>query len=272
MIENTNLIDVNQNFLINLDCFEGPIDLLLHLVKKNELEITTLSLSEVCNQYLQCIDLMRELDLELAGEYLVIAATLVSIKSSILLNKPVELVEDEDGLLVDPHSELLARLKEAEIYKDGANQLAELDYLGLDIFSGKSQLNKFKAIDVGFVDHDSYLLGKAFYGALKRLKDQKVYQVILESVSIVDRMNFVMNKLNSIKTKVVFQELIEDANSKASVIGTFLALLELCKRQIISVEQGLDQNNEDGQIFICLKGAEQDNLNFDSEFDTSVNE
>ncbi|RIL11386.1 MAG: segregation/condensation protein A, partial [Proteobacteria bacterium] len=100
-------------FEVKLDVFDGPIDLLLHLVKQNELPIEKVSLAKVASQYLECLEKMRYFDLDVAGEYLVIAATLVSIKSSILLNQPVELVEDEEGNLVDPHEELLNRLREA---------------------------------------------------------------------------------------------------------------------------------------------------------------
>lgn len=265
MTENNPINEFDPYFCLSLDCFEGPIDLLLHLVKKNELEITSLSLSQICGQYLECIDVMRQLDLELAGEYLVIAATLLSIKSSLMLNKPVELTEDEDGNLVNPHDELLARLKEAEIYKEGATQLGELDYLGLDVFQGKSQLKKYESVDMGFAEHDSYLLGKAFYKALRRLEDQKVYQIVLESVSIVDRMSHVMDRLSKNNSKLSFQNLVEDINSKGSLIGTFLALLELCKRQIISVKQ--DDSEE--EIFVCLAGEDL-SYDLDSEFDMSI--
>ncbi|MCB0334091.1 MAG: segregation/condensation protein A, partial [Bdellovibrionales bacterium] len=141
-------------FEVQLAFFQGPIDLLLHLVKRNELSIETVSLAEVASQYLECLDKMRQFDLEVAGEYLVIAATLLAIKSSVLLDEPIELVEDEDGNLVDPHEELLRRLREAEVYKDGAQALGQRHMYGIDVFSPPSLLSKVKAPPSEIKDHD----------------------------------------------------------------------------------------------------------------------
>ena len=120
--ESASFTAVPQFFSVQTPLFDGPIDLLLHLVKTNELPITKLSLAEVAEQYMQCLDMMRSLDLEIAGEYLVIAATLLSIKSSVLLDEPVEMVPDEEGNLYDPYEALLEQL--GELPSPGAADLA----------------------------------------------------------------------------------------------------------------------------------------------------
>lgn len=264
MQENTSVTD--NFFNVSVGGFEGPIDLLLHLVKKNELEVTKLSLATVCEQYLACLSQMRvSLDLEMAGDYLVIAATLLSIKSSILLNKPVEFVEDSEGNLIDPHEELLRRLKEAQVYKDSALELGSYEYLHIDVFPPKATLREVRSVDMGLQPHEAYLLSKAFWKMLKQLDDRKVYQVVLESVSILDRMNNVMDRLNISNGQLNFLELTRDVKSKGQLIGTFLALLELCKRQAISVMQSQDSE----EIYVALAGIGLTDLQ-PSEFDQEV--
>ena len=224
----------NNSFTVELDAFDGPIDLLLHLVKRQELEISKLSLSTICHQYLGYVEQMRQLDLDLASEYLVIAATLVSIKSSLMLNREVELVEDEDGGMIDPHEQLLLRLREAEIYKEAANRFGDISQFNLDVFAPKSTLSNFSSVDMGLANHESHLLVKALHKALDRLADRKAYKIVLESVSIVERMNYLMENLTR-RGKIKFVDLLAEAGSKSMVIGTFLAVLELSKRQIICI-------------------------------------
>lgn len=224
----------NNSFTVELEAFDGPIDLLLHLVKRQELSISKLSLSAICHQYLNYVEQMRQLDLDMASEYLVIAATLVSIKSSLMLNREVELVEDQDGDMIDPHEQLLMRLREAEIYKEAANRFADISQFNLDVFAPKSTLSAFSSVDMGLAKHESHLLVKALHKALDRLADRKAYQIVLESVSIVERMNYLMESLNS-RGQIKFVDLLVEAGSKSMVIGTFLAVLELSKRQIIYI-------------------------------------
>ncbi len=252
-------------FKVQLDQFNGPIDLLLHLVKQNELPIEKISLAKISTQYMQCLEQMRNFDLEVAGEYLVIASTLLSIKSSILLNEPVELVENEDGEMIDPHAELLRRIREAEIYKDGARFLECRDLLDHDVFITQADSSNAGKPEPKFKDHDPLLLAKAFYKVLKGLKDSEpLYQITLEAVSIMDRMMWVLDKLKATKQPLSFEELVPDRTSRGSVIGSFLALLELCRRQAIVVKQ----TETFGEIAIVLA----DNKDFDfsgmvSEFD-----
>jgi segregation and condensation protein A len=251
-------------FEVKLEMFDGPIDLLLHLVKMNELPIEKLALAEITAQYLACIERARQFDLEVAGEYLVIAATLLSIKSSVLLNEPVELVEDEEGNLVDPHEELLRRLREAEVYRQGAADLSCREVLGVDVFAAIPSLSQFEPPPVTFKDHDPMLLGKAFAKLLQQAGSSVAEMTIrFEAISIVDRMMTVLDTLKKCGGRIVFYKLVPDLTSRSSIIGSFVALLELCKRQAIRVQQ--DESFK--EIVIVLASAEVDATGLSSEFD-----
>lgn len=249
-------------FNVRLDLFDGPIDLLLHLVKVNELPIEKVSLAEVADQYFSCLEAMRAYDLEIAGEYLVIASTLLSIKSSMILDDPVELTVDEDGNLIDPHEELLRRLHEAEVYKEGALHLAARDYLGIDVFSPPSSMKKIQAAAVEYKDHDPLLLGQAFRELLSRAGNDEKYTITIDSVSIVERMMTVLSTLKE-QGAVAFYKLIPDITSRMSIVGTFIALLELCKRQAIRVKQ----EETFQEIIIALTTEDFDAEALASEYD-----
>jgi segregation and condensation protein A len=253
-------------FEVKLENFDGPIDLLLHLVKMQELPIEKLSLAQVADQYLACIDNFSDLDLEIAGEYLVIAATLLSIKSSILLNKPVELVIDDEGRVVDPHDELLRKLKEAAVFKNSAAELADMNLLGMDVFQGPSRLKDVDGLTVSLKPHDPILLGKAFRKLLKKAGDSFSYVVSYEPVSIVDRMRSILTILDKEEGPVKFENLIPEPMTKGLLIASFISLLELCKRQIIS----LKQDEADEEIYVVLASRDFDKLALNSEFDTSI--
>ncbi|MEZ4754302.1 MAG: segregation/condensation protein A [Bdellovibrionota bacterium] len=264
MSESDNFDGFSHFFEVSLDQFSGPIDLLLHLVKLNELEIEKLALAKVASQYLACINRAKNYDLEVAGEYLVIAATLLSIKSSLLLDDPIEFVTNEDGELVNPHDELLFRLREAEVYKEGADLLGNFARLGEEVFDSPPKLRGIPSPPEKFKDHNPLLLGKAFGKLLAGLDGEaNLYRVSLESISIVDRMIEVLKFLKIAKEAVVFYKLVPDLTSKSSIVGTLCALLELCKRQAIKVRQDSDED----EIMIALSGADLDLTNLTSEFD-----
>lgn len=257
----------SQFFEVRLDLFDGPIDLLLHLVKQNELPIEKISLAQVTAQYLECIEEMRDLDLEIAGEYLVIAATLVSIKSSMVLNQPVEFVADEDGNLVDPHEELLRRLREAEVYRDGARHLATRHLLGIDVFSSPGVVFPGEEPEFVLKNHDALLLGKAFHKLLLKAGDAAPLMTIsVDSVSIVERMIGVLDFLKISTGGVGFDRLVADPSNRGAIISTFLALLELCKRQVVHVRQ----SEVFDDIVVELKSADVDAAKLTSEYDITA--
>ena len=257
------IADFSHFFEVRLDLFDGPIDLLLHLVKQNELPIEKISLAQVASQYTDCLERARGFDLEVAGEYLVIAATLLSIKASVLLNEPVQLVPDEDGNLVDPHEQLLARLREAAVYKEGAQRLGEMKLLGVDVFAAPPALHLYGPEECVYGDHNPLLLGKAFKKLLEKAKQDPGVVISLQFASIVERMMSVLDTLKRCGGSARFEELIPDVTSRASVVASFVALLELCKRAIVHVLQ----EGEFEDIKIVLRSLEVDQSSFVSEFD-----
>lgn len=263
--EDRSLTFISENghfFEVQLELFDGPIDLLLHLVKKNELPLEKLSLYQITAQYLQCVERMRNVDLEVAGEYLVIAATLLSIKSSILLNEPVQFVQDEDGNLIDPHQVLLDRIREAAIFKDGAALLGERTMLGIDVFENLSALKSIQGPDVEFQKHDPFLLARAFRKVLGKMPiEVRPLEITVDSVTIVQRMMWIVESLGQAGGRLMFEQVIPDLTDRASIVSSLLALLELCKRGAISVEQG-DVFDE-----IIISAVNESAQDFASEFD-----
>lgn len=223
-------------FSVNLDLFDGPMDLLLHLVKQHELPIERVSLAAVTEQYMAILDEAVELDFELAGEYLVVAATLLAIKSSILLNKPVEVQLDEEADGPDPEEELLRRLRELERFRASAQQLAERPLLGIDVFAPIPE--PFAPGPPVLRDHDATLLGRALRRLLDRTPAElRSYIITNDSVPIAARMVQVIERLSNAGGALRFDELCGEPPTVPTIIATFLALLELCKRQAIQVSQ-----------------------------------
>lgn len=253
-----------QPFEVQLELFDGPIDLLLHLVKKRELPIEKVSLAEVTSQYLECISRISELDFDLAGEYLVIAATLVSLKSSVLLGEPkTEFVDEEKG--PDPHEELLRRLREAAIYREGAGLLATRPLLGVDVFPAQPAKGSLVSAVV-LRDHEPLLLGKALRKLLDRVGAHQKQEIVIkvDPVSIADYMVRIVDRLKLKSGSCLFEDLFDsgDGNSGdedggdaqivgatsasnlatpkltgSSIVATFLALLELAKRSMLMISQ-----------------------------------
>ena len=237
-------------FTVNLDLFDGPMDLLLHLVKQHELPIEKVSLAAVTEQYMAILDEAVELDFELAGEYLVVAATLLAIKSSILLNKPVEVHLDTEADGPDPEEELLRRLRELERFRSGAQQLAERPMLGIDVFAPTPE--PFAPGPPVLRDHDALLLGRALRRLLDRTPAELRSLVITtDSVPIAARMMQVIERLSISPSGLGFNDLVGEFITVPSIIATFLALLELCKRQAITVEQA----SVFGEITISLAAS-----------------
>lgn len=264
------IADNSDNFEVKLELFDGPIDLLLHLVKDNALPIEKLSLAAVADQYMQCVSNSPHLDLELAGEYLVIAATLLSIKAAVLLNKKPELVVDDQGNLIDPHEELLRRLKEAAVYKESAEKLSSRDLLNFDVFAAESSLNKIED-DLGVLaPHNAALLAKAFRKLISKGNNSDLaYTVSFEKISIVERMMAILKTLEDESSQasggrpsVEFSRLVPEIN-RNSLVASFVALLELCKRQIITLEQ----SDVFDEIYVVLSTDNYKNLALESEFD-----
>jgi segregation and condensation protein A len=239
-------------FEVKTELFDGPLDLLLHLVKKRELPIEKLSLAEVTGQYLDCVKSLTYYDVEVAAEYLVIAATLLSVKASVLLNEPVEFVVDENGELVDPHEELMARLRALQAYRASAHLLSERPTLGHEVFSSPPKISKIDPALIPLADHTTELLATAFQEVLKKLGERNAtLRLSLDTVSIVDRMRGVIDILRHVGGTTTFTYLLSSAQDKISAVGTFVAILELCRRHMLAVAQSTPR----GEIQITLTSA-----------------
>ncbi len=230
-------------YAVQLPVFEGPLDLLLHLIRINEVEITDIPIARVGEQYLEYIELMRELDLDLAGEYLLMAATLAWIKSRMLL--PQE--RDEDGEEIDPRAELVARLLEYQRFKEMAGELGERRLLGRDVFDAVAPgpappPDEEREIEVGL-----YELLEAFRSALKREGPSGLaHEVEVETVTVRDQMIRVMEALG-LKDAIVFDDVLvrEDGTpvTRPVVVASFLAILELTRLAALRLYQGVDANH-----------------------------
>jgi len=230
-----------EDYAVKLPVFEGPLDLLLHLIRQNEVEITEIPIAEISAQYLSYLQLMRELDLDVAGEYLVMAATLALIKSRMLL--PSE-EEDEQGDGVDPRAELIARLLEYERYKEVAEALGRRRLLGRDIFAAQSLglepvPESEREIEVGLFE-----LIDAFRVVLDRAGPAGLHEIEAETVSVRDRIIYVMERLeraDTIEFNRIFEAEGHAVPSRPLIIATFLAILELARLAALHVYQGVDE-------------------------------
>ena len=222
-------------FPIKLSNFEGPLDLLLHLIRKHELDIHDIPIALITAQYLDAIALMQELDLDVAGEFLVMAATLIYLKSRALL-PPEERDEFDDEEPLDPEAQLIQQLIEHERFQKVATALAQRPVLGRDVFRRtvvESSPGEFveppRPAGVG-----DLLL--ALQRVLSRRSGQPVHRVAQEHISIRDGLDLVLDRLRA-TPRVSFEGLFPEDASRGRIIVTFLALLELIKIGAVTVTQ-----------------------------------
>ncbi|MDC4224227.1 MAG: segregation/condensation protein A [Candidatus Manganitrophus sp.] len=219
---------------VKVGTFEGPLELLLHLIKKNEINIYDIPIALITQQYIETLDLMKSLNLSIAGEFLVMAATLIHIKSKTLL-PPAETEGDEE---IDPRQELVARLLEYQKFKNAAEQLEERESLWREIFRKEpSPSPELLPEEVPLVDLDLYDLLDALKNVLARIPDKKVLQVTIDELTVKDRMQFLMERMGEIES-VLFDDLFEGMRTRHAVVVTFLALLEVIRLGLIRVVQG----------------------------------
>ncbi|MBI4529592.1 MAG: segregation/condensation protein A [Deltaproteobacteria bacterium] len=219
---------------VQLEIYEGPLDLLLHLIKKNEVSITDIPIASITEQYLATLDLMQSLNLDVAGEFLVMAATLIHIKSKMLLppEEDGEADDDEDG---DPRDELVRRLLEYERFKDAAEELQKREILRRDVFVRPPE----PAEEAGAIEFERvslFDLLSALRTVLERFPGEAVHEVVLEKISVREKMTLLLDDLRRVG-RVVFQSLFEQAASRLEVVVMFLALLELVKIRAVRVWQ-----------------------------------
>jgi len=215
-----------------LETFEGPLDLLLYLIRKQKFDIVELPVLQVTQQYMQYVEAMTDIKLELAGEYLLMAAMLAEIKSRLLLPKIASQEEEED----DPRAELIRRLKEYERIKTAAQALDGAPRLGRDLFIAQVE----KTDNVQPIKHLPQVhlqeLAIAFASAMQRASTFEHHHIAKEVLSTRERMSLLLTKLNQDKY-LGLDELLSPEEGKSGVVVTFIAILELAKEGLVMFQQ-----------------------------------
>jgi segregation and condensation protein A len=225
---------------VKVAIFEGPLDLLVHLIRANEVDLHEIPIASIADQYLEYLELMRELDIDLAAEYLLMAATLAYLKSRMLLPATAD-EEDEEG--EDPREELLRRLAEYALFKEAAEGLAGRPWLGRDVFPAGLDRSAIPEREGELLVSLPHLMG-ALREVLDRLPpEQRAHEVVRERITVQERMVEVMDRLRTDATQALrFEDLLLEPSrrgspSRALVIATFLAILELAKIQALRIFQ-----------------------------------
>ena len=226
-----------EAFAVHLDRFEGPLDLLLHLIRKNEVNVHDIPIALITQQYLDAIGLMEELDLDIAGEYLVMAATLIHIKSKMLLPRP-ETAAGVDGDEEDPRDVLVRRLLEHEKFKAAAGLLHERE----QVRSAQWQRPDERIAEMAGDDYepelevDLFSLLTAFQAVVQRARQRPKVLLPPEHLSVEARIDQLLARLSETEA-CGFEDLFADTNDRAGLIVTFLALLEMIRLKLIRVFQ-----------------------------------
>jgi len=226
-----------MQYQVKLDIFEGPLDLLLYLIKKNEVDIYDIPMALITGQYLEYLELMKELNLDIAGEFLVMASTLIKIKSQMLL-PPVE-GEGEGEDETDPRAELMEHLLEYQHYKEAAHQLVTRELLEKDIFKRPQTEDPGEAK----VDGDMLIEASLFdlVDALRKVIERKdlpenIMGVAVEKMTVRDKIVSILRQLKE-TPQLVFQSLFDPLVTRFEIVVTFLAVLELIRLRAIRVFQ-----------------------------------
>lgn len=230
--------DSSHGYSVRLELFEGPLDLLLHLIRKNEVDIYNIPISEITRQYLEYLDLMKELNLDVAGEFLVLASTLLQIKSRMLLPRTEEEGDEEGEPGEDPRAELVRRLIEYQRYREAAADLDALPRLGWDLFTRGAVEEVERQGEQIPEEVDVYLLVEAFGRLLASIPEEKLHEVGSEQYRLAERIAEIMTLLES-DPFVPFSTLFPETFDRGYVIVTFLAVLELCRLRVITISQPL---------------------------------
>lgn len=214
-----------------LEAFEGPLDLLLYLIRRQNIDILDIPIAEITKQYVQYIEVMHELQLELAGEYLLMAAMLAEIKSRMLLPRPETEEEEED----DPRAELVRRLQEYERYKRAAEDISELPRLERDVFVASADAPERKVV-TKLPDVTLKELLLAFHDVLKRAEMFSNLHMQREPLSVRQRMSEILTRIRA-SSFTGFADLFDAEEGRMGVAVTFIAVLELLRESVIEVVQ-----------------------------------
>jgi segregation and condensation protein A len=222
-------------YQVRIENFEGPLDLLLHLIKKNEINIYDIPIAMIAQQYLESLDAMEELNLNVAGDFLVMAATLLQIKSKMLLPVDETADDDEDG--PDPREELVRRLLEYKAFKEAARQLDDQEKIWREIFwREQAPLVEEVEEELPLENVSLFDLVDALKEVLERNPSSRLIEIVPDNLTVRERMNLILETLEG-KDSVSFAALFEGSGHRMVVVVTFLALLELMRLRIARVFQ-----------------------------------
>ena len=228
-----------EMFRVTLPNFEGPLDLLLHLIREHKLDIFDIPIALITEKYLGTLDLMRKLNLDVAGEFILMAATLAHLKSRMLLPRVEaqgpDAVEEEVG---DPREELVRRLLEYQKYKAAGEELGEKDLLDRDVFPRRAPPEEPPAPESteGLVEISVFKLIEAFSEAMARAKVEIPHEVLVERTNISDAIAQLAEKLRT-TAQINFFSLFEGQRERSRLVVTFLAILEMTRLKLIKIFQ-----------------------------------
>jgi len=220
-----------QALEVFLDAFEGPLDLLLYLIRRDNLDIVDIPVADITRQYVEYIELMQDMQLELAGEYLVMSAMLAEIKSRMLLPRPPSIEEDEE----DPRAELIRRLQEYERFKDAAQNLDKIPRVNREIFVAEAEPPEIHQ-DKPMPQVDLRDILFAFKDAMARADMYSHHHIQREALSVRERMSKVLDQISA-EGFTCYTTLFSIEEGRRGVVVTLLAILELVKEQLIDLVQ-----------------------------------
>lgn len=228
----------SNDFAIRLPAFEGPLDLLLYLIRRNEVDIYDIPIEHVTTQYIEILDSMENLDLEVAGEFFVMAATLMYIKSRMLLPQKDqgsnEDVEDDD---IDPRWELVQQLLEYKKFKEASSEIEDLILNSNDLIARIGPKEALQAVERPLKPVERVDLWNTFNQVLRRLAERiTTGEINAEQVTVSDRMEFILLRFKD-KPNFLFSELFESTTTITTIVATFLAVLELTRLGEILINQ-----------------------------------
>ena len=230
--------DQQSAYSVRLEMFSGPLDLLLHLIKKNEVDIYDIPIAEITEQYLEYLDFLKAVDLEVVGEYMSMAAELGYIKSRMLLPRIKDENEEEEE---DPREELVRRLLEYEKYRDAAAELGGMEILGKDVFlAGYDRKEEFgePTEETEFVKFDLWTLVDTFSRIYNDNKKSQTEDIFLsqQTYTVEERKNQVIEIMRR-KKEILFEDLFEGGKNRMELVVTFISILELLKDGVLDVFQ-----------------------------------
>ncbi|WP_196239994.1 segregation and condensation protein A [Candidatus Methylobacter oryzae] len=215
-----------------LETFEGPLDLLLYLIRKQNLDIVNIPIAQITHQYIAYIQIMEQLNLELAAEYLVMAALLAEIKSRMLLPRQPDVEEDEE----DPRATLIRRLQEYELIKNAAEEIDLLPRVERDVFRIGVDVSALKDFEKQLPNVQLKEILLAFQDVLKRAEQISHHQITKEPLSVRERMSTILENLKGADS-LLFSQLFIRKEGRHGVVVSFLAILELSKERLIDIIQ-----------------------------------